>query len=133
LTRDLDVPVTRALLALNGGDPSSALAILEPVRRYDAASSAEFWPAFIRGRAYLALQQPARAASELQNILDHRSYHPERPLYPLAHIERARAAAQTGDTALARRHYEAFFSLWRYADADLRPLIDARREYAALR
>jgi tetratricopeptide (TPR) repeat protein/predicted Ser/Thr protein kinase len=133
LTHDLDVPVTRALLALVGGDPAAALAILEPVRRYDAASSAEFWPAFLRGRAYLALHQPDRAAGELQQILDHRSYHPERPLYPLAHVERARAAAQSGDTALARRHYEAFFALWKNADADLQPLIEARREYAALR
>ena len=103
------------------------------MRLYDAASSAEFWPAFIRGRAHLALRQPDRAAGELQYILDHRAYHPERPLYPLAHIERARAAAQSGDAALARRHYETFFDLWKDADADLQPLVDARREYAALR
>jgi hypothetical protein len=45
----------------------------------------------------------------------------------------ARAAALAGDTANARRAFQDFFALWKDADPDLRILIEARRDYAALR
>ncbi len=132
LTRDLDVPVARAVLALEGGDPAGALTLLDGVRRYDTAASAEYWPAFTRGRAYLALSQPERAAIEFQSILDHRGFHPDRPLYPLAHLGHARAAAMAGNVALARQEYTSLIDAWKDADADLTPLIEARQELARL-
>jgi hypothetical protein len=41
-----------------------------------------------------------------------------------------RAAALAKDTARARKAYEAFFALWKDADADVPVLIEARKEYA---
>jgi hypothetical protein len=53
-------------------------------------------------------------------------------IYPMSHLWLARAAARAGDRTLAAREYSAFLALWKDADRDLRPVIDARREYARL-
>jgi hypothetical protein len=51
------------------------------------------------------------------------------PLYPLAHLWLARAAALGGDTDKSFKAYEDFFALWKEADADLPILLEARREH----
>lgn len=48
-------------------------------------------------------------------------------------LVQARAAAQTGDTARARKAYQDFFALWKDADPDIPDLREARREYEELR
>jgi hypothetical protein len=54
-------------------------------------------------------------------------------LYPLAHLGLARAAAMNGDATKARQAYQDFFALWKDADADLRVLIEAKKEYEKLK
>jgi hypothetical protein len=54
---------------------------------------------------------------------------PLSPLYPLAHLGLARAAALTGDAARSRKAYEDFFAAWKEAEADLPALLAARKEY----
>ena len=54
------------------------------------------------------------------------------PLYPLAHLGLARAAALTGDTAASRKAYQDFLTLWKDADPDLPVLKDAKREFERL-
>jgi hypothetical protein len=54
------------------------------------------------------------------------------PYYPLSYLGLARAAAISGDTAKARKAYQDLFALWKDADPDLLPLLQARKEYAAL-
>ena len=61
-------------------------------------------------------------------ILDRRGYAPLSPLYPLAHLGMARAAALSLDTAQSRKAYEDFFAVWKEADADLPILRAAKRE-----
>jgi tetratricopeptide (TPR) repeat protein len=131
-TNGVAVPVTAAALALAQHDAERARTLLEPVRRYDHAPSAEFWPAYLRGQAYLQLKDGAAAATEFRSILDHRGEVPITVLYPLAHLGRARAAVLTKDTETARKSYEAFFMAWDGADADLQPLKEARVEYARI-
>jgi len=133
LTVRVALPVTAAALAMQRGEPSAALKLLEPVKAYDHAPSAEFWPSYIRGQAYLALKDGAAAGVQFQNILDHRGEVPASVLYPLAHLGLARAAALTGDTGRARYAYDSFFALWRAGDAGLQPLIEARNERTGLR
>jgi hypothetical protein len=53
-------------------------------------------------------------------------------LYPLAHLGAARAATLMGDPAAARASYDSMLELWKSADPALAPLIEARRERAAL-
>jgi eukaryotic-like serine/threonine-protein kinase len=131
-TNGLSVPVTGAALAIAEHDPARARALLEPVRRYDHAPSGEFWPAYLRGQAYLQLKDGAAAAVEFRSILDHRGEVPISLLYPLAHLGLARAAALNKDAEAAKKSYETFFMLWKGADADLQPLKDARAEYSRL-
>jgi hypothetical protein len=44
----------------------------------------------------------------------------------------ARAYAMGGDKASAKKAYEAFFTTWKDADADLPMLVAAKKEYSAL-
>ena len=120
------------MVALQQGDASRAVEILEPVRLYDHAPSAEFWPAYIRGQAYLRLRDGQRAAAEFQSIIDHRGEVPVSALYALAHLGRARASVLTRDDAGARKWYEAFLAFWKDGDLNLPPLKEGRVEYARL-
>jgi hypothetical protein len=80
-----------------------------------------------------ALERGAEAAAEFQKILDHRGYAPLSPLYPLAHLGLARAAALTGDRAKSQKAWEDFFAVWKEADEELPILRAARREHEQLR
>jgi DNA-binding winged helix-turn-helix (wHTH) protein/tetratricopeptide (TPR) repeat protein len=127
LIHQLWLPAIRAALDLHRGDPTRAIEQLQATSRYEAA--AEFWPQYLRGQAYLKLGRGAEAAAEFQKILDRRGYAPLSPLYPLAHLGLARAAALTGAAAQSRKACEAFFAAWKEADVDLPILREARRKY----
>jgi tetratricopeptide (TPR) repeat protein/predicted Ser/Thr protein kinase len=133
LTARVSLPLTSAAIALRGGEPSRALELLESLRPYDHVPRAEFWPAYLRGQAYLAQKDGRAAGVEFQSILDHRGEYPNAPLYPLAQLGAARAAALVGDVAKAVSAYDAFLGLWNGADRDLPPLMEAHRESARLR
>jgi len=133
LTHRLQLPVSAAALALHGGDAARALTLLEPVRAYDHARGAEFWPAFLRGQAYLASKKGADANREFDAILQRRGEVADSVLFPLAQLGAARAAAFNGDAEKAKSAYDAFLQMWPAADADLRPLAEARTERARLR
>jgi hypothetical protein len=127
LLKSLWLPMIRATLELQRGNAAQAIDQLQAASRYEAA--AEFWPQHLRGQAYLKLGRGAESVTEFQKILDHRGYAPLSPLYPLAHLGLARAAALTGDAARSRKAYEDFFAAWKEADADLPALLAARKEY----
>jgi tetratricopeptide (TPR) repeat protein len=122
------IPEIRAATALVQGRPEAAIDLLTRVAPYEAV--AEFWPQFIRGQAYLRLGKAREAELEFRKILEHRGEDALSPLYPLAHLGLARAAAQEHDSAQARKAYEAFLAAWRDADSDLPALAEAKRELA---
>jgi serine/threonine protein kinase/Tfp pilus assembly protein PilF len=125
------IPVVRAQIELNRGNAAQALQSLEPARKYEVYG--DFWPQYLRGQAYLKLQNGAQAEKEFQNIIAHRSWYPMSPLYPLAHLGLARAAAAGGDSAKARTSYLDFFTLWKDADDTIPILVAARAEYEKLK
>jgi serine/threonine protein kinase/tetratricopeptide (TPR) repeat protein len=127
------LPLVQATLELRRGPGMSdrAIQLLEPSRQYEAALN--FRPTWIRGQLYLQSKNGELAAAEFQKIIDHRGWDVLSPLWPLAHLGRARAAVLQGDSVKARQAYEEFFRLWKDADADLPVLIEARREYAKLK
>jgi eukaryotic-like serine/threonine-protein kinase len=133
LTNRLALPVTAATIALARGDAERTIELLEPVKRFDHAPSAEFWPAYLRGQAYLRLKNGAAAAAEFRKVVEHRGEVPASMLYPLSYLGLARAAALSNDTATARTSYDRFLTLWKGADPQLHPLLEARNEAAALR
>jgi serine/threonine protein kinase/tetratricopeptide (TPR) repeat protein len=125
------LPVVRAQIELNRGNPAQALQLLEPARKYEVYG--DFWPQYLRGQAYLKLKNGAQAATEFKSIIDHRGWYPLSPLYPLAHLGLARAAALNSDNAKARRSYQDFLALWKDADPTIPILIEARAEYEKLK
>jgi len=131
LVNSLWAPVIRAAIQLNSSNPSEAIQLLEPTRRYEAA--AEFWPQYLRGLAYLKLKSGNDAATEFQKILDNRGQAALSALYPLAHLGLARAAALTGDQSKSRKAYQDFLALWKDADSDLSVLKEAKQEYEKLK
>jgi tetratricopeptide (TPR) repeat protein len=132
LTRRLQLPLIEATLALQHGDASRALALLEPVKPYERARGAELWPSYVRGLSYLATKDAAAARRQFEEIMGRGGEAPDSVLLALSHLGLARAAALTGDAAAARREYDTFFAAWHDADADLPVLRQARVEYARL-
>lgn len=124
------LPVIRAALLLAGNEAAQAVEQLQITTSYEAA--AEFWPQILRGQAYLQLRRGAEAAQEFQKILAHQGQSPLSPLYPLAHLGLARAAALTGEEAKGRKAWEDFSAAWREADADQPILLAAQREFEPL-
>jgi tetratricopeptide (TPR) repeat protein len=125
------LPVIRAAIELQRGNPDQAIQLLQPTSAYEQA--AMFWPTYLRGRAHLRRKSGAEAAVEFQKILDHRGWDPTSPLYPLAQLGLARATALTGDAARSRQAYQDFLALWKDADPDLPILIEARKEIVRLK
>jgi serine/threonine protein kinase/tetratricopeptide (TPR) repeat protein len=127
------LPLAKAALEFQRGEPARAVELLEPTRRYEAA--ADFQPPYLRGLCYLRLGKGAEAAAEFRRILERRGQTEVlvSTLYPLARLGLARAAAVSGDTASARKLYEEFFALWKDADPDLPALVEAKNEYAKLK
>ncbi|HUR32588.1 MAG TPA: protein kinase [Vicinamibacterales bacterium] len=132
LTRRAVLPVMAAATAIRSGRPARALELLEPVRPFDHAPAAEFWPAYLRGEAHLQLRHHAEAAAEFRSVIDHRGESVDSPLYPLAHFGLGQALSAAGDRAGARLAYQAFVSVWKDADTDLLPLKQVRLELARL-
>jgi len=131
LLSTVSLPLMRAQLELSRGNGAQAIQLLETARSYEVYG--DFWPQYIRGQAYLKQGNGARAMTEFQTILDHRGWYPLSPLYPLAHVGLARAAALNGDNPKARKAYQDFFALWKDADATIPLLVAARQEYDKLK
>jgi outer membrane protein assembly factor BamD (BamD/ComL family) len=132
------LPIIRATVELKGGEATRvtsvtgrAVEFLPPSKQYEAALS--FRPTWVRGLAYLQSKNGALAAAEFQRIIEHRGWDVLSPLWPMAHLGLAQAAALQGDAPGARKAYEDFFQLWKDANADLPIMIEARREYEKLK
>ncbi|MCI0389974.1 MAG: winged helix-turn-helix domain-containing protein [Acidobacteria bacterium] len=125
------LPVIRAAVELRRGAAPLAIRTLQTVGPVEVIGG--FWPNYLRGLAYLKQQAAVEAMNEFRTIIAHRGWGPASPLYPLAHLQLARAAALKGDTTTARKAYEDFFSLWKDADQDIPALEEARREYRILK
>jgi len=131
------LPGIRAEIALNNGNASQALELLQAAAPYELGTPAPFqlgslYPAYVRGKAYLKASQAAQAQAEFQKILDHRGLTVNLLPGALAHLQLARAFAQSGDTAKARTTYQDFFALWKDADPETPILKEAKAEYARL-
>ena len=125
----LQLPLIRARMLLAQGKPAEAIAALEPARAFERASPGV---ALARGEAYLMSNKPADAAAEFRKIVDVKA-NLLTSSYNAAQVGLARALAASGDTAGAKKAYEAFFDLWKSADPGIPLLLAARKEYAALR
>jgi DNA-binding winged helix-turn-helix (wHTH) protein/tetratricopeptide (TPR) repeat protein len=127
------VITTEANLEIDRGRPSRAIDLLRPLGPQELGLYQGFRPIYVRGLAYLAMHDGARAAAEFQKILDHRGVAPVSPLYSLAQLQQARAWVIAGDALKSRNGYERFLAMWQGADPDVPALLDANREYAIIK
>ena len=129
------LPTARAALELSRDNPAKAVELLQSATQYEfggGPGGSAFLPNYVRGEAYLRARQGKEAAREFQKILDHRGVDALSPLYPLAQLGLARAAALSGDTATSRKAYQDFLALWKDADPDIPVYREAKAEYAKL-
>ncbi len=134
------LPVLRAVLALQHHAPSNTIELLQPATRYELGAPASsisgffgaLYPSYVRGEAYLELNQGTQAAVEFQRILDHRGIVNNDPIGALAHYQLGKALAMSGDAAKAKAAYEDFLTQWKDADSDIPILTAAKKDYAAL-
>ena len=88
---------------------------------------------YIRGLAYLASHEGAKASAEFQRILEHRGIVQLDPIGALARLQLGRALALAGDKHRAKAAYDDFLTLWTDADSDILIFKEARAEYRNLR
>jgi tetratricopeptide (TPR) repeat protein len=132
------LPALQAMLALNQGNPSKALELLQPATPYELGSHrssfsglfGNLYPTYARGEAYLAAHRGTEATAEFQKILEHRGVVVSDPIGALAHLQLARAYSMSGDHTRAKSAYEDFLKLWRDADPEIPILKQAQAEYA---
>jgi tetratricopeptide (TPR) repeat protein len=134
----VQLPAIRAAIALNRDQPAKGVELLASALPYERSY---LEGAYLRGLAYLRVSKGAEAAAEFRKIVDHKGanwgatwVHPYwGQFYSLSHVGLARAFVLAGDTAKAKKAFQDFFELWRDADADIPILIEAKKDYAALR
>lgn len=127
------LPELRAAIEISRNNPAKAVEILESTRILERGFGIPGRSTYLRGIAYLRQKAGTEAMNEFQKILDRRGQFDTSPLFPLAHLGLARAAALAGDTTKSRQAYQDFFALWKDADADIPILIEAEKEYEKLK
>ncbi len=141
LVRFTYLPTLRGLFALNHGEPSNAIELLQIATPYEFAIPGiafngffgGLYSSYVRGEAYLAIHNGGEAATEFQKILDHRGIVASDPIGALAHLQLGRAFTLSGDKIKAKTAYQDFLTLWKDADDDIPILKQATAEYARLK
>jgi eukaryotic-like serine/threonine-protein kinase len=130
LIQNLYQPLVKAFSALAEGRPQEAIDDAEPAKVWDAA----YPGSYIQGLAYLQLHDASHALSAFQSAtrVPGGGLYVQMPFYAQGQLGIARAYAMGGEKANAKKAYEAFFTTWKDADADLPMLLAAKKEYAAL-
>ena len=134
------LPALRGLAAIGGRDPQKAIDVLLANSAYEfGVPPLDFntffgglYPVYVRGLAYLAMNQGAKAAAEFQKILDHKGLTVGDPVRAMALLQLSRSCVRAGDTAKAKAAYKDFLTLWKEADPEIPILRQAKAEYAKL-
>ena len=124
------IPLAKGFVALAAGQPREAIDDVEPAKSFNL-----IYPvAYVQGLAYLQLHDASQASSAFRGAIQSPAgdLQTSAPFYGQAQLGLARAYAMGGDKANAKKAYEAFFTTWKDADADLPMLLAAKKEYAAL-
>lgn len=130
LLNNVDLPLIRAIVALDRNDPQGAFAVLQPVEPNRLAPGSDYF--YVVGLANLQAKKANEAATNFQAVLNNPGLYSFDPSYPLAYFGLAQARTLAGDTAGARTAYQDFFAFWKDADPNLPVLQQAKAEYAKL-
>ena len=133
----VQLPEIQAMMTFRRDQPARSVELLAAASPYERAYPDAI---YVRGLAYLKMRKGAEAAAEFQKIVDHKGanwgatwVHPNwGQYYALSYLGMGRGLALAGDSAKAKQAFEAFFALWKDADADIPILKQAKTEYANL-
>ena len=129
LVQFVAVPLIKAQIELNQGNPGKTIDLLDSALVYARANSGVL---YIRGNAYLQAGRGSDAVQAFQRLLDLKNMIMVDPIMPLAKVGLARGYVLAGDKAQARVAYQDFFALWKDADPDVPLLREVKAEYAKL-
>ncbi len=108
------LPTIRAASALESGDPHLAVELLKAATTIELGQPAQvnvlLCPVYMRGEAYLMLNDGKAAGTQFQKFVDHYGLVGNFPWGGLARLGLARADALSGDTTKARLAYQDFLS-----------------------
>jgi tetratricopeptide (TPR) repeat protein/TolB-like protein len=133
-------PTLRALLALNHGEASRAVDLLQVSMPYELGEPPSnffgyygaLYPVYVRGEAYLTLKRGPEAVREFEKIIDHQGIVVSDPIGALAHLQLGRALVLSGDAIKAKAAYLDFLTIWKGAEPGIPILTRARAEYTNL-
>jgi tetratricopeptide (TPR) repeat protein/predicted Ser/Thr protein kinase len=123
------VPLVKAQIELNQGNPGKAIDLLDSALVYARANSSVL---YVRGNAYRIAGRGSESVQAFQRLLDMKNVINVDPIMALAKVGLARAYVLAGDKAQARVAYQDFLALWKNADPDVPLLSQVKAEYAKL-
>ncbi len=129
--QQVSLPVVRAAIALDRGEPFAALKALGMVSQKTAPTA--LWPRYMAAEAHRHLGSHTEARAEYHYILRHRCMEPLSPLCALARLGLARSEAASGDNEGSGRTYQELFAHWNHADPDIPIFRQAIAEYSSQR
>ena len=122
-------PILRTMVAISHGtSPDEVTHLMEPAVPYEFGSLADMLPIYVRGTAYLAVNDPAHAEVEFQKIIRNRNIDALTTLYPLSVLGMARCYQMMGKRAESETAYRELFTLWKNADKTSPLVLKARNE-----
>ena len=128
IEQKVHLPLIRSIIERQRGNGMKAADLLAQAAPYEFTMDVPYR----RAQGYLVAREPAKAAAEFKNVLDHRGWG-WWPVYaPLAQLGLARAYALQGNRESSRKAYENFFTTWKDADPDIPILLQAEAEYKRL-
>jgi DNA-binding winged helix-turn-helix (wHTH) protein len=125
-----DLPELRACVDQKQNKSQQAIADLEPARKYQLR---DLGVPYQRARAEAEAGMLDQAVDDYRLLLANPGVEPIWPEFTLTHLRLARVLVQNKQAAQARVEYQAFLDEWKNGDPDLQLLIDAKREFAALK
>ena len=121
-------PLIHSIVDRQQGNPSEAADLLLQPELYKHTLDVSYR----LGQAYLASNEPAKAAAQFRMVLDARDAGWWQVYAPLAQLGLARAYSAQADREKSRKAYDDFFATWKDADPDIPILREAKAEYNKL-
>jgi eukaryotic-like serine/threonine-protein kinase len=123
------IPLGKSFAALAEGRSREAIDDAEPAKPF----SLIYPGAYVQGLGYLQLHDAVQAANAFRIPLSSPggNLQAQAPFYAEAQLGLARAYAMAGDKGNAKKAYEAFFTTWKNADAEIPMLMAAKKEFAS--
>jgi DNA-binding winged helix-turn-helix (wHTH) protein/tetratricopeptide (TPR) repeat protein len=125
IEQKVNLPLIHSILARQRGKYSEAVDLLTQPEPPNFSLDIQYR----LGQAYLASNEPAKAAAQFQILLDGRGGGWWQVYAPLAQLNLARAYSAQGDREKSRKAYDDFFATWKDADPDIPVLRQAKAEY----